>query len=164
MTQSEQPSKSSAFQTRMMTFTLTAKTLIPLVLGVVLFFAGVAFTGFSLSDSDLSESILSVLLVIGIVSLALGIGLLVLYIRTRLSMKELYLPEFSTALALNVAAEFLIGVWLVVVGVSNVNADTTPEEFWSLAAIAALGSLMVADSLLLYRRGFRHAVDGKKDL
>ena len=147
-----------------------AKTLLPLAIGVVLSFMGVAVTEFaSVSitetvplDERIPGIILLFLLGFGIVSLIFGAILLVVHFYVRRKTTELYLPESATVLALNVAVEFMIGAWLAVVGITNFDADAGPEGLpWSFITITVLGTLLVVDSALLYRSHFNRA-GGKK--
>jgi len=115
--------------------------------------------------------ILLILLILGILLTTLGIALLtsvlgliflllgVIFLATSFGASRqlsvfLYLPEESTALALYVAVEFLAGAYLAFLGISNVLFESEARD-WSLAAIAVFGLLLVTDSLLLYRRGFK---------
>jgi len=100
--------------------------------------------GIALSISDL-----------GLIFFALGVVFLaVSFAASRQLSVFLHLPDESTAIALYVAVEFLAGIALGFVGVGNVVFDSEAID-WSLVAIAVFGLLLVADSLLLYRRGFR---------
>jgi len=65
-----------------------------------------------------------------------------------------YQTEASTALALYVAVEFLVGAFLVFIGISNLVFDVKGFD-WGLVALTVFGLLVVTDSLLLYRRGFK---------
>ena len=65
-----------------------------------------------------------------------------------------YMREASTALALYVAVEFLAGAYLVFIGISNLVFDVKGFD-WGLVALTVFGLLLVTDSLLLYRRGFK---------
>jgi len=72
-----------------------------------------------------------------------------------------YQTEASTALALYVAVEFLVGAYLVFIGISNLVFDVKGFD-WGLAALTVFGLLLVTDSLLLYRRGFKQIARFRK--
>jgi len=152
-------------------FILIVKTLLPLILGVALFFIGAFLIEFALvsltesasSDVNIPGIILSILLGFGVISLTLGILFLAIHFYVMRKETSLYLPDSTTTLALNVAVEFLLGAWLAVVGIDNFDADAGSEGLpWTLAAITVLGLLLVTDSLLLYRRDFKKGVGKKK--
>lgn len=162
MTQSQQPLKPVTLLSRIANLAMIAGTLLSLILGVVLSFLGVAVTEFALVSlteavpfgQNIPEVILTILLGFGIISLAFGVILLVVHFYATRKESETYTPASSTALALSVAAEFMIGAWLLVVGIGNFDAGQEGLP-WSLATIAVLGLLLVIDSVLLYRRSFK---------
>ena len=161
--QSHQPTKAAATIPRTSMLVLTAKNLVPLVLGVVLFLPGVVLIEIGVSDVDLSAVILEALLLLGVVTLCFGILLLVASFRVRKQAIDSHLPESTFMLALSVAVEFLIGAWLVVLGVGNFNfASGFAGPPWSLVTAAVLGVLFVTDSVLFYRRNFKHVAQASK--
>ena len=162
VTKSQQTSKAVATQPRMATLIMLAKALIPLVLGVVFVFLGAGVTEVALSGAISSRTIL---LGPGVVSLVFGISFLVVFFHVRRQAADLNLLESSTALALIVAVEFLIGASLAVVGVSNFNPASGSEGLpWSLATDTVLGLLLVTDSVLLYRREFKQGAGKSKEV
>jgi hypothetical protein len=149
VTQSQQASEAVSLKPRTSMLYQRAMILvllILLVLGILLTTAGIA-----LLTSDL-----------GLIFLLVGAILLVSsFAASRQLSVFLYLPEESTALALYVAVEFLAGACLAFLGVSNFLFESGARD-WSLAAIAVFGLLLVTDSLLLYRRGFRQDLGKEK--
>lgn len=120
--------------------------LVTLILGILMTAAGIA-----LMISDL-----------GLIFFALGVVFLaVSFAASRQLSAFLYLPGESTVMALYVAVEFLAGAALGFVGVSSVVFDSEVLD-WSLVAIAMFGLLLVADSLLLYRRGFKQDLGNER--
>ncbi|MBU1159299.1 MAG: hypothetical protein KKE24_08165 [Candidatus Thermoplasmatota archaeon] len=120
--------------------------LVPLILGIMMTAAGI-----SLMISDL-----------GLIFFALGVVFLVVsFAASRQLSAFLYLPGESTVMALYVAVEFLAGAALVFVGFSNIVFDSEVFDS-SLVAIAMFGLLLVSDSLLLYRRGFKQDLGKEK--
>ena len=160
--QSHQLSQAAVTNPRTSTFVLTAKNLVPLVLGVVLFLPGVVLIEIAVSDVNLSEIALEVLLVFGVISLCLGILFLVTSFRVRRQATDSYLPESTTMLALSVAVEFLIGAGLVLVGIGNFSVSGSGGPPWTLATVTVLGVLFVTDSVLFYRRNFKHVAETSK--
>lgn len=160
--QSHQLSKPAVTSPRTSTLVLTAKNLVPLVLGVVLFLPGVVLIEIAVSDVNLSEIILETLLVLGVISLCLGILFLVASFRVRRQATDSYLPESTTMLALSVAVEFLIGAGLVLVGIDNFSVSGSGGPPWALATVTVLGVLFVTDSVLFYRRNFKHVAETSK--
>ena len=98
----------------------------------------------------------------GLILFALGVVFLaVSFAASRQLSVFLYLPGESTVMALYVAVEALAGAALGFVGVGNVVFDSEAFD-WSLVAIAMFGLLLVADSLLLHRRGFKQGLGKEK--
>ena len=160
--QSHQLSKSAVTNPRASMFVLIAKNLVPLVLGVVLFLPGVVLIEIAVSDVNLSEIMLEALLVFAVISLCLGILFLVTSFSVRRQATDSYLPESTTMLALSVAVEFLIGAWLVLVGIGNFSVSGSGGPPWTLATATVLGVLFVTDSVLFYRRNFTHVAETSK--
>ena len=117
-----------------------------LILGIMMTTAGIALM---VSDIGLA------LFTLGTVFLAFS------FAGSRQLSGFVYLPGESTVIALYIALEFLVGAALGFVGISNAVFDSEAFE-WSLAAIAMFGLLLVADSLLLYRRGFKQDLRKEK--
>ena len=131
----------------MVTYLYSPSTIVvPLILGITMIAAGIALMGSILGLAFLT---------FGVVSFAAS------FAARRQFCVFLYLPGESAAIALYVAVEFLAGAALGFVGVSNAVFDSEAFE-WSLAAIAMFGLLLVADSLLLYRRGFKQDLRKEK--
>lgn len=172
MAQPQQSSTPVALWSRIASLTKIAGTLFSLVLGVALTFMGVMVTEFALVsltedvpfDQQIPGIILSILLGFGIISITFGVILLVVHFHVRRMASAQYTTTSSTMLALSVAAEFMIGAWLTVVGIGNLDPSAGPEGLpWSLATIAVLGVLLVIDSVLVYRSNFRRVVVKKSE-
>jgi len=134
LTESQQSSKDGTTHTYVVSVILVTH-----ILGIMMTTAGIA-----LMISDL-----------GLVLFALGVVFLaVSFASSRQLTVFLYLPGGSTVMALYIALEFLAGAALAFVGISNAVLDSEVFE-WSLAAIAVFGLLLIVDSLILYRRGFK---------
>jgi len=150
---SPQTPRAVATHPGMTTLIVVAKALVPLVLGVAFVFLGTVVTEAALSGVNPSWTILQGF---GVISLVLGISFLIVFLGFRRQAADLNLLGSSTALALIVAVEFLIGAWLAFVGVSNFDPAAGSEGLpWSLATDTILGLLLVTDSVLLYRREFK---------
>jgi hypothetical protein len=120
---------------------------VPLILGITMIVAGIALVGSILGLAFLT---------FGVVSFAAS------FAARRQFCVFLYLPGESAAIALYVAVEFLAGVALGFIGGGNIAFDSKAID-WSLVAIAMFGLLLMIDSFLLYRRGFRQDLGkGKK--
>jgi fumarate reductase subunit D len=119
---------------------------VPLIVGIAMIAAGIALMG----------SILGLaFLVIGVVSFAGS------FAGRRQFLVFLYLPGESAAIALYIAVEFLAGVALGFIGGTNIAFDSEALD-WSLVAIFIFGLLLVTDSFLLYRRGFKQDLGNEK--
>jgi hypothetical protein len=117
-----------------------------LILGITMIVPGIALMG----------SILGLaFLIIGGVSFAAS------FAGRRQFLVFLYLPGESAAIALYIAVEFLAGVALGFIGGVNIAFDSEALD-WSLVAIFILGLLLMTDSLLLYRRGFKQGLGEEK--
>ena len=149
---SQRTSYAVATHPRALTLAMTSATLAPLILGIISTTLGMALL---YVDLELARIAASALLIIGV------IGLVTSSIAARRVLSDPHLLESSTALALYVAVEFLAGALLAYVGIANIVFDFEDLP-WALAAIAVFGLLLVTDSLLLYRRGFRRGVGKKK--
>jgi DNA-directed RNA polymerase subunit RPC12/RpoP len=160
--QYHQLSKSAVTIPQTSMLVLTAKNLVPLVLGVVLFLPGVVLIEIAVSDVNLSEINLEALLLLGVISLCLGILFLVASFRVRRQATDSYLPESTTMLALSVAIEFLVGAGLVLVGIGNLSVSSSGGLPWALAMVTVLGVLFMTDSVLFYRRNFKHVAETSK--
>ena len=113
--------------------------LVTLILGIMMSIAGI-----SLMISDL-----------GLIFLILGVIFLVVsFAASRQMVTFLLLPEEVTAMALYVAVEFISGAALALLMIMNIIFEPNHPD-WSFGAIAVFGILLIVDSLLLYRRGFK---------
>jgi hypothetical protein len=123
-------------------------TLVSLIVGIILTSAGIGVVEYSLN------SVFALFLILGVIFLAASFA-------ARRVLSDSYLPEASTVLALYVAVEFLAGALLAFMGIGNLVFDVKGLDR-SLAAITVFGLLLVTDSLLLYRRGFKQVLGKKK--
>jgi hypothetical protein len=119
---------------------------VPLILGITMIVAGIALMGSILGLAFLT---------VGVVFFAAS------FAGRQQFVVFLYLPGESAAIALYVAVEFLAGVALGFIGGSNIVFDSKAID-WSLVAIAMFGLLLMIDSFLLYRRGFRQDLGKEK--
>lgn len=154
VSESQQTSKAVATHPRTLTLAMIGSTLTPLILGIIF-----TATGIVLLTSGLALLLVlaSVLLILGVIFIAVSS-----FATRRGLMSDPHLPEASTALALYVAVEFLAGALLAYMGIGNLPPFNSEGPVWFPAAFAAFGLLLVTDSLLIYRGGFKQDL-GKKE-
>jgi len=117
--------------------------LICLISGIGLVVAGIAIG----EVANLWTSGLGVIPVVGVLFLAVSVG-------ARYTWIDAHLPEASIALALFVAIEFLAGVVLAYIGLTNLISEGTRVD-WILVGLFVFGVLLTVDSIVFYRKAFR---------
>lgn len=131
---------------------LIASTLGSLILGIM--FIGTAIA----VGKGLWTSGLGIYLVIGVLFLVASLGARTSWMH---GYGGSYLQETSVMLALYVAVEFLAGALLAYVGIANLVSASEGLD-WSFVAFAIFGLVLVTDSILFYRSGFKQSVGKSK--